>query len=72
MKHLDLTERGAWERARILAYVTAQTHSSEKLTPADVMPLPWDKDREEEPERPATKEEIDSLRRYADEIAKQL
>lgn len=40
----DLIRRDAWERTRVLAYITAQANSTEKLRPSDVLPLPWDDD----------------------------
>ena len=35
-------ERAAWERARFIAYVTAQCQSSKPMKPDDVMAFPWD------------------------------
>lgn len=38
----DMARRDAWERARMVAYVTAQANATKPLSPADVLPLPWD------------------------------
>ncbi|MGM9870465.1 MAG: hypothetical protein ACI31E_01560 [Muribaculaceae bacterium] len=35
-------ERAAWERARLIAYMTAAPYLSRKMTPRQIFPLPWD------------------------------
>lgn len=45
----EMTEgqsRDAWERARIIATISIQPHIKKKLTPGQLMPLPWDKKKE--------------------------
>lgn len=49
-------ERAAWEQTRIIALCTLQPHSSHPLTPAEVLPLPWDKEQAMPQE--LTKEEL--------------
>lgn len=41
-------ERGAWERMRMECIASLQPYSRKTLRPADVMPLPWDVDKEDE------------------------
>jgi len=36
------TERGAWERTRLHAAICIQPHIKKKLTPRQLVPLPWD------------------------------
>ena len=36
--------RDRWERMRLLASITIQPHVRRKLTPRQLLPLPWDKD----------------------------
>ena len=40
-READLRER--WERTRLLAAVSVQPHVRKKLTPQQLIPLPWDK-----------------------------
>ncbi len=56
----DNQERQAWERTRILAAISIQPHVKKKITPKQLIPLPWDnnkqKPKSDEPE--LTKEEL--------------
>ena len=36
--------RDRWERMRLLASITIQPHVRRKLTPRQLLPLPWDKE----------------------------
>lgn len=38
MKHKD-----SWEQARLIAYITAQVNSRDKLNPEDIMKFHWEK-----------------------------
>ncbi len=35
--------RDAWERARTIAAIVIQPHVKKKITPKQLLPLPWDK-----------------------------
>ena len=37
--------RSAWERGRTLAAIIIQPHLSKKITPRQLLPLPWDKQK---------------------------
>lgn len=39
----DGAERAAWERMRLLAAVAVQPHLRKRITPARLVPLPWDR-----------------------------
>ena len=39
----EAQEREAWERTRILAAICIQPHVKKKITPKQLLPLPWDK-----------------------------
>ena len=44
-------EQSEWERVRTLACVTIQPHVKKRITPRQLMPLPWDaKQRSEAPQ----------------------
>ena len=65
----DAQERDAWERTRILATICIQPHVGKKITPKQILPLPWDKDyrksRTDEPELTAEEQKarFDELRK---------
>lgn len=40
--------RDAWERMRLLAAIDVQPHVRRRLTPRQLLPLPWDAPRKEE------------------------
>ncbi len=48
----------AWERMRLLATVTIQPHIKKRLTPQQLLPLPWDKPRDNRPHPPSTSERV--------------
>ena len=52
--------REEWERTRILAAICIQPHIKKKITPKQLLPLPWDSNhRKPQPEKPQlSKEEL--------------
>lgn len=51
-----------WERVRVLAAISVQPHVRKRVTPAQLLPLPWDKPEKPAGKAPAGKEE--SLKRF--------
>lgn len=43
----EAAERGDWERLRILASILVQPYTKRKVSPQELLPLPWDKARME-------------------------
>lgn len=43
MSHLYLASKEAWEQARLVGYIGAQTHSSKKMSMSDIATFPWEK-----------------------------
>lgn len=41
-RHSEGLEQGSWERMRLLATITIQPHVKKRLTPGQLLPLPWD------------------------------
>lgn len=41
----ETSERGRWERMRLLASISIQPHVRRRLTPERLLPLPWDKEK---------------------------
>ena len=42
--HADDLERGSWERMRVHACISVQPHVKRRLTPAQLLPLAWDRE----------------------------
>lgn len=59
------SEQDAWEQARLISYLIAQTHSKKKLKLQDIVPFSWDEDEENEDNKPITKSEIERLKARA-------
>lgn len=44
MPFLYLASKDSWEQARLMGYISAQTHSAKKMSVSDIMAFPWEKD----------------------------
>ncbi len=42
----DSQNRQEWERSRLMAAILVQPHVKKKITPKNLIPLPWDKSPE--------------------------
>lgn len=42
----EAQNRDAWERARTIAAIIIQPHVKKKLSPKQLLPMPWDKIKE--------------------------
>lgn len=63
--------RSAWERGRTLATIIIQPHLSKKITPRQLLPLPWDKQKSNPtPEAPELTPE--QRRQRFEEVARRL
>lgn len=40
--HTDALQHDKWERMRLLATISVQPHIKNRITPASLLPLPWD------------------------------
>ncbi|MCD8386475.1 MAG: hypothetical protein LUD17_06225 [Bacteroidales bacterium] len=56
----SLKERGAWERARMVAMYAAQPHCRKRVT----IPLPWDKNRPQGEEKRGREARAEAERRF--------
>lgn len=54
-------EQGAWERMRLLATITIQPHVKKRLTPGQLLPLPWEKPKDTRPHPPSTREKVQEV-----------
>ena len=55
--------QAAWERMRLLATITIQPHIKRRLTPQQLLPLPWEKPKDTRPHPPSTKERVQKVMR---------
>lgn len=62
MEYAHMRHKEAWERARLIAYTTAQVQSSKKLKLSDICSFSWDKEEETASgdNTPMTQEELDA------------
>ncbi len=64
LKYSYYKYKDGWEQSRLIAYMIAQTNSTQKLTVDDIMHFYWEEERKEE-QKPITKEDIIRLSKMA-------
>lgn len=57
-------QRGAWERMRIAAAISVQPYAKHSITPAELVPLPWDKEANQAPPPRQTLTDEEIYKRY--------
>ena len=67
---LPYSDRNGWEQSRLLAYTNVQINSKKKLSPSEVIKLPWDK--EETMSTEISNEDIERLKEKAQLISKNI
>ena len=68
-ENLQLSYRQSWEQTRQISYITAQTQSSKRLKPTDIMKFSWDGETKTTSGKTGiTKEEIERLKQKAKQI----
>lgn len=67
IKNKHFKTRDMWEMTRFLAYITAQVQCTKKIEMKDILKFPWE---EEEKKHEITKEEIEALKKKAEEYLK--
>lgn len=72
LSNRDLVHRDDWERTRLLAYITAQANSTKTLSPADVLPLPWDDDAGGAVDTEMTEDELVALAAMTKQVEQNL
>lgn len=61
LKNLNVSVKNDWEIARQLSYIIAQTQSTKKIKPSDIMQFPWDKGYRPKKDVKVTKEMRDLM-----------
>lgn len=51
LKNLNVSVKNDWEIARQLSYIFAQSQSTKKIKPSDIMQFPWDEDYKNRPKK---------------------
>ena len=69
MEYLWMREKESWEQTRTMAYVTAQSQSTKKLDPKQMMTFPWEKEYSNED---ISEEERADILKEMKEMEKQL
>lgn len=64
--------RDAWTRTRILATISVQPHTTRKITPEQLLPLPWDNAPRHRPAADTPKMTTAEQRARAHELAARL
>lgn len=71
LKNYQYHFKNEFEQTRILSFIIAQSNSSKKLKPSDILKFDWDNQETETVEtKQLTKEDIEMYRRKAKEIIK--
>lgn len=62
-----LKDQEQWEQTRLTAYIAAQTHSTKKLKPSDIIKFPWESKNGKDKATPEvmTDSELDRLKSKA-------
>lgn len=51
LKNLNVSVKNDWEVARQISYIIAQTQSTKKIKPSDIMHFPWDEGYKNRPKK---------------------
>lgn len=66
---LEYTTKQDWEQTRFQSYITAQTQSTKKLNPQDVLKFSWDEATNKENKNTyISTEDVERLKRKAEKI----
>ena len=63
LKYSDYSSRDSWEQSRLVAYLIAQTNSTKKMKPSDIIKFSWD--NEHNVDTSISNDEIERLRNKA-------
>lgn len=69
LSSINYSYREEYEIMRFQSYITAQTQSSKKLKPTDIISFTWDKDNIEDKVTTISNEDINRLREKANKMS---
>jgi hypothetical protein len=64
---LHLRQKDSWEQARLISYITAQSNSTKKLKPTDIIKFAWEQTDEKQPtvSKPVTSDDVEQIKAMA-------
>ena len=68
LEGLSMRNREAWEQARVLGYIIAQSNSTKELKQTDILRFPWDKEESEPQANIVSDADMERLRQKAKAI----
>lgn len=64
--NIYLKNRESWEQTRLLGYIIAQGHSTQRITMTDILKFPWDENEKNDAENTdISNEDVERLRMEA-------
>ncbi|WP_244205932.1 hypothetical protein [Parabacteroides acidifaciens] len=70
LEKLHCVNRDSWEQARLISYVMAQSNSTKQLKPTDLIKFPWDDKNDNTGNTSVNTEDMERLRKKAEEYIK--
>ena len=70
MKYNYYSSKSGWEQARLVAYMIAQTNSKRTLQMDEIVKFPWEDEDDTPSKTSITKEEIEQLKKEAEQYLK--
>lgn len=72
LENAYIVDQSAAERMRMMCWMTAQVNSTKKLEPEDLISFSWEKEKQKEPPRLLSDEEVKGMQAYAQKIKEQI
>lgn len=70
LEKLHCRHRDSWEQTRMICYVLAQSNSTKSIKPIDIIRFPWDESKLESRETSINAEDIERLKKKAEQYIK--
>lgn len=70
LETLHYRHRDSWEQTRMICFVLAQSNSTKSLKPTDILRFSWDENVSESGETSINTEDIERLKKKAEEYIK--
>ena len=69
-KNIQNKNKDSWEQARLISYIIAQTNSTKKLKPQDILKFSWDSENNDDAIKTVSNEDIIRLKEKANQYIK--
>lgn len=70
LEGLEYKYKEKWEQTRMICYVIAQSNSTKKIAPTDILKFPWDNKRETSEDIRIEQNDIERLKKKAEQYIK--